>query len=306
MLAQLSRAELATTELSATELSAAELSAAELSADYGRIEAAIHYLDQNFQAQPPLAEVAAHVGLSEYHFQRLFSRWAGTSPKRFLQFLTIQHAKQLLADSQSILDATFEAGLSSPSRLHDLFVTHEAITPGEFKQKGAGLTIQYGFHDSPFGECLIALTERGICGLQFVANGDRAAALAELKASWPQAEFVADDEATRPFINPIFNLTDVAERPSLPLYLKGTNFQIQVWQALLKIPAGTAVAYGTVAQMIGNPKASRAVGSATGSNPIGFLIPCHRVIRQAGGLGDYRWGSRRKKAILGWESARYR
>ncbi len=296
MLAQLSRAELAT----------AELSAAELSADYGRIEAAIHYLDQNFQAQPSLAEVAAHVGLSEYHFQRLFSRWAGTSPKRFLQFLTIQHAKQLLADSQSILDATFEAGLSSPSRLHDLFVTHEAITPGEFKQKGAGLTIQYGFHDSPFGECLIALTERGICGLQFVANGDRAATLAELQASWPQAQFVADEGATRPFINPIFNLTDVAERPSLPLYLKGTNFQIQVWQALLKIPAGTAVAYGTVAQMIGNPKASRAVGSATGSNPIGFLIPCHRVIRQAGGLGDYRWGSRRKKAILGWESARYR
>lgn len=293
-------------DLSLTELSATDNLAAELSADYGRIEAAIHYLDQNFQAQPSLAEVAAHVGLSEYHFQRLFSRWAGTSPKRFLQFLTIQHAKQLLADSQSILDATFEAGLSSPSRLHDLFVTHEAITPGEFKQKGAGLTIQYGFHDSPFGECLIALTERGICGLQFVANGDRAAALAELKASWPQAQFVADEGATRPFINPIFNLTDVAERPSLPLYLKGTNFQIQVWQALLKIPAGTAVAYGTVAQMIGNPKASRAVGSATGSNPIGFLIPCHRVIRQAGGLGDYRWGSRRKKAILGWESARYR
>lgn len=301
MLAQLSRAELAT-----AELSAAELSAAELSADYGRIEAAIHFLEENFQAQPTLAEVAAHVGLSDYHFQRLFSRWAGTSPKRFLQFLTIQHAKQLLADSQSILDATFEAGLSSPSRLHDLFVTHEAITPGEFKQKGAGLTIQYGFHDSPFGECLIALTERGICGLQFVANGDRAATLAELQASWPQAQFVADEGATRPFINPIFNLTDVAERPSLPLYLKGTNFQIQVWQALLKIPAGTAVAYGTVAQMIGNPKASRAVGSATGSNPIGFLIPCHRVIRQAGGLGDYRWGSRRKKAILGWESARYR
>ncbi len=190
------------------EHSSVELSVAELSADYGRIEAAIHYLEENFQAQPTLAEVAAHVGLSDYHFQRLFSRWAGTSPKRFLQFLTIQHAKQLLAESQSILDATYEAGLSSPSRLHDLFVTHEAITPGEFKQKGSGLTIQYGFHDSPFGECLIALTERGICGLQFVANGDRAAALAELQASWPQAQFVADDEATRPFINPIFHLSN--------------------------------------------------------------------------------------------------
>lgn len=288
------------------KLSESKLSTAELSEDYGRIEAAIHYLEENFQAQPTLAEIAAHVGLSEYHFQRLFSRWAGTSPKRFLQFLTIQHAKQLLAESQSILDATYEAGLSSPSRLHDLFVTHEAITPGEFKQKGAGLNIQYGFHDSPFGECLIALTERGICGLQFVADGDREAALNELKASWPQAEFVTDDEATRPFINPIFNLSEAEERLSLPLFLKGTNFQIQVWQALLKIPAGTAVSYGTVAQLIGNPKASRAVGSATGSNPIGYLIPCHRVIRQAGNLGDYRWGSSRKKAILGWESARYR
>ena len=284
----------------------ADLSYTELSEDYGRIEAAIHYLEQNFQDQPTLAEIATHVGLSEYHFQRLFSRWAGTSPKRFLQFLTIQHAKKLLAESQSILDTAYEAGLSSPSRLHDLFVTHEAITPGEFKQKGAGLTIQYGFHDSPFGECLIALTERGICGLQFVADNDREATLAELKASWPQAEFVADEGATRPFINPIFNLSEAEEKPSLPLYLKGTNFQIQVWQALLKIPVGTAVSYGTVAQLIGNPKASRAVGSATGSNPIGYLIPCHRVIRQAGGLGDYRWGSSRKKAILGWESARYR
>lgn len=292
-------------KLAPAELSNTEVAVAELSEDYGRIEAAIRYLEQNFQNQPTLADIATHVGLSEYHFQRLFSRWAGTSPKRFLQFLTIQHAKKLLAESQTILDATYEAGLSSPSRLHDLFVTHEAITPGEFKQKGAGLTIQYGFHDSPFGECLIALTERGICGLQFVADNNREAALAELKASWPQAEFVADEGATRPFINPIFNLSDVEERPSLPLYLKGTNFQIQVWQALLKIPVGTAVSYGTVAQMIGNPKASRAVGTATGSNPIGYLIPCHRVIRQAGGLGDYRWGSSRKKAILGWESAHF-
>ncbi len=287
------------------ELSRETLSAAELSADYGRIEAAIHFLEENFQEQPSLAEVAAHVGLSEYHFQRLFSRWAGTSPKRFLQFLTVQHAKKLLAASQSILDTAYESGLSSPSRLHDLFVTHEAITPGEYKQKGAGLTIQYGFHDSPFGECLIALTERGICGLHFVADDDREAALAALKAGWPEAEFVADDEATRPYVDPIFNLTKAEEQPSLPLYLKGTNFQIQVWQALLKIPAGTAVTYGTIAQMIGNPKASRAVGGAVGSNPIGYLIPCHRVIRQAGGLGNYRWGTSRKKAILGWEAARF-
>ena len=278
---------------------------AEVSADYGRIEAAIHYLEQNFQEQPTLRQVADHVGLSEYHFQRLFSRWAGTSPKRFLQFLTIQHAKKMLADAQSILDVTYEAGLSSPSRLHDLFVTHEATTPGEFKQQGAGLTIQYGFHDSPFGECLIALTARGICALTFVTEGDRAAALTSLEASWPQAAFVEDAGATRPFIDAIFLLDGAAERPPLPIHLKGTNFQIQVWQALLQIPAGTAVSYGTVAQMIGNPKAARAVGSATGSNPIGYLIPCHRVIRQAGGLGQYRWGSSRKKAILGWEAARF-
>ena len=278
---------------------------AEASTDYGRIEAAIHYLEQNFQEQPSLRQVADHVGLSEYHFQRLFSRWAGTSPKRFLQFLTIKHAKKMLADSQSVLDTAYEAGLSSPSRLHDLFVTHEATTPGEFKAQGAGLTIQYGFHDSPFGECLIALTERGICGLLFVADEDRKRTLAELKANWPQAEFVEDEAATRPFLAPIFQLDEAQERPSLPLHLKGTNFQIQVWQALLKIPAGTAVSYGDVAQMIGKPNAARAVGTAVRHNPIGFLIPCHRVIRQAGGLGQYRWGSSRKKAILGWESARF-
>ena len=194
----------------------ADLSYTELSEDYGRIEAAIHYLEQNFQDQPTLAEIATHVGLSEYHFQRLFSRWAGTSPKRFLQFLTIQHAKKLLAESQSILDTTYEAGLSSPSRLHDLFVTHEAITPGEFKQKGAGLTIQYGFHNSPFGECLIALTERGICGLQFVANDDREATLAELKASWPQAEFVADEAATMRLLSSLRLLTTSAKATPPP------------------------------------------------------------------------------------------
>lgn len=278
---------------------------AEASTDYGRIEAAIHYLEQNFQEQPSLADVAAHVGLSEYHFQRLFSRWAGTSPKRFLQFLTIQHAKKLLADSQSVLDTAYDAGLSSPSRLHDLFVTHEAVTPGEFKQQGAGLTIQYGFHSSPFGDCLIAITERGICGLSFVEDGDRTAALATLQANWPQAKLLEDQAATRPFIEPIFGLSNGSKRPSLPLYLKGTNFQIQVWQALLKIPAGTAVSYGDVAQMIGKPKAARAVGSAVSQNPIGYLIPCHRVIRQSGELGQYRWGNGRKKAILGWEAVRY-
>jgi AraC family transcriptional regulator, regulatory protein of adaptative response / methylated-DNA-[protein]-cysteine methyltransferase len=278
---------------------------AEAAVDYGRIERAIHYLEQNFQEQPSLRQVADHVGLSEYHFQRLFSRWAGTSPKRFLQFLTIQHAKNLLASSQSVLDAAYDAGLSSPSRLHDLFVTHEATTPGEFKQKGAGLTIQYGYHATPFGEALIGMTERGICGLSFVPANNCDHALAQLRGSWPQAHFVANDVQTRPFIDQIFQLDRAEGQVTLPIYLKGTNFQIRVWQALLQLPPGTAVSYGTIAQMVDKPKAARAVGTAVSHNPIGYLIPCHRVIRQGGGLGQYRWGSGRKKAMLGWESARF-
>ncbi len=270
-------------------------------ADYTRIEQAIRYLEQNFHTQPDLKAVADHIGLSEYHFQRLFTRWAGISPKRFLQFLTVEYAKQLLADSQDLLHVTYEAGLSSPSRLHDLFITSEAVTPGEFKRKGAGLTIVYGFHDTPFGECLLAMTERGICGLTFVVDGERETALNGLRQNWPLAALQADASQTETYIQRIFS--PPTHPAPLKLYLQGSNFQLKVWQALLNIPLGTAVSYDTIATWIGNPKASRAIGTALSHNPVGYLIPCHRVIRKAGELGQYRWGSTRKKAILGWEAA---
>lgn len=274
----------------------------EQTSDYGRIEQAIRYLEQNFQDQPDLKAVADHVGLSEYHFQRLFTRWAGISPKRFLQFLTVEYAKQLLADSQDLLRVTYEAGLSSPGRLHDLFITSEAVTPGEFKRKGAGLIIFYGFHTTPFGECLLAVTERGICGLTFVTNGEREQAVAGLRQNWLQAELVEDNNQTSEYAERVFSATP-DQRP-LKLYLQGSNFQLKVWQALLNIPTGTAVSYDTIATWIGQPNASRAIGTALAHNPIGYLIPCHRVIRKAGQLGEYRWGATRKKAILGWEVAR--
>ncbi len=276
---------------------------AEASADYACIEQAIHYLEKHYQTQPTLAEIAAHVGLSDYHFQRLFTRWAGISPKRFVQYLTMQHAKQVLAASQSVLEAAYASGLSSPGRLHDLFVTHEAITPGEYKSRGDGLTICYGIHPTPFGQTLLAVTERGICGLSFVPGGSEKQAVAELARAWPQAALVADNAGTEPTLARIFSPSE-QNRP-LPLYLKGTNFQIQVWTALLRVPSGALVSYGTLAKMAGQSKAARAVGTAVGHNPIAYLIPCHRVIRQAGEFGDYHWGSARKKAIIGWEAARF-
>lgn len=280
----------------------------QLSQDYYRVEQAIQYLEDNFRRQPSLKEIAESVHLSEYHFQRIFTRWAGISPKRFLQFLTLKYAKQLLAESQNLLDVTYEAGLSSPGRLHDLFVTYEAVTPGEYKSQGEGLEIIYGFHPCPFGECLLAVTERGICGLAFVPEDRRRQALDRLKANWPQASFDENSVYTQPFVERIFNpaIRQNGGEP-LKLYLKGTNFQLKVWQALLQIPAGTVVSYDTVAALIGQPAASRAVGQAAAHNAIGFVIPCHRVIRKAGGIGEYAWDSTRKKAIIGWEAAqRYR
>ena len=277
----------------------------QLSMDYLRVEQAILFLEKNFRSQPDLKEIAGSVGLSEYHFQRLFTRWAGISPKRFLQFLAVNYAKQLLGEAKSVLDVTYETGLSSPGRLHDLFVTHEAVTPGEFKQNGAGLSIAYGLHPTPFGECLLAVTERGICGLSFAPDQNRDKALVSLKSHWPQAQFYADAARTRPLAEQIFSIdTQQYGEPPLNLYLKGTNFQIKVWQALLKIPPGMVVSYNDVAVRIGQPGAGRAIGRATAQNPIGFLIPCHRVIRKVGQFGDYRWGSARKKAILGWEASR--
>jgi AraC family transcriptional regulator of adaptative response/methylated-DNA-[protein]-cysteine methyltransferase len=273
----------------------------QLAEDYARIEQAILFLEQNFRRQPDLKEIAASVGLSEYHFQRLFSRWAGISPKRFLQFLTVEYAKQLLDESTSVLEVTYESGLSSPGRLHDLFVTCEAMTPGEFKEQAEGLTITYGFHPTPFGECVLAITERGICALLFVAGENREETLQELKDTWPKATFRQDPTQTKSFVERIFN--PVKHQQALPIILKGTNFQIKVWQALLSIPPGSVVTYEDIAAQIGQPGAAQAVGAAMAHNPIGYVIPCHRVIRKMGLFGNYHWGTARKKAILGWEVA---
>jgi len=270
--------------------------------DYERVEAAIRYIEKHHEAQPGLADIARAAELSEYHFQRLFSRWVGISPKRFLQFLTKEHAKTLIAGAGSLLDSTFDSGLSSPGRLHDLFVTCEAVTPGEYKQKGAGLEIRYGLHPSPFGECLLAVTERGICALSFVQNGDRRAPVADLERQWPQADIRRDQDAAAGMMKHVFGYTRDQDPAPLYLFVKGTNFQIKVWEALLKIPLGRAVTYEDIARHIGLPKASRAVGNAVGRNPIPFLIPCHRVIRKTGIFGHYGGGPARKKAMLGWES----
>ena len=273
------------------------------SVDYLRIERAITFLQSNHTHQPELKDVAQSIHLSEYHFQRLFTRWAAISPKKFLQYLTVEHAKRVLQESRSLLDATFETGLSSPGRLHDLFVTIEAMTPGEFKNKGEGLTIQYGFHPTMFGECLLAVTQRGICGLSFVPAGKKTQVLKELRDRWAGAKFSEEPDSTQPYVDRLFSRNRKVWHKPLPLLLKGTNFQIKVWEALMKIPGGCVVSYEDVARAIGNSKASRAVGSAVGENPIAYIIPCHRVIQRAGVIGDYHWGSARKKALLGWEWA---
>ena len=267
--------------------------------DYELVAGAIAYLEQNFRQQPELGDVARHVGLSEAHFQRLFRRWAGISPKRFLQFLTAEHARNLLRDSRSVLDVSYEVGLSGGGRLHDLMLNVVAATPGEVKSGGLGLTIDYGFHDSPFGESLIATTDRGLCGLAFVQEANRTELLRELQARWPNAELKEAVVRTRHAARQIFGDSGGA----VTLFLKGTNFQIRVWEALLRVPAGHAVTYADIAQRIGRPTATRAVGTAIGQNPIAYLIPCHRVLRKSGVFGEYHWGATRKKALLAWESA---
>jgi len=272
--------------------------------DYTRIEKAILFLESHFRDQPTLQEIAASVDLSEYHFQRLFRRWAGISPKRFTQYLTAKDAERRLRQSQSVLDATYEAGLSSAGRLHDLFVSLHGVTPGEVKLLGAGLTIRFGIHPSPFGPCLFAITERGLCGLAFLSPGGKREALDNLAHQWPAAILREDPAATRPLAGQIFATGDGAMDRPIHLYVQGTNFQIKVWEALLRIPAGAVTSYEAIAAQIGAPTASRAVGSAVARNRVAFLIPCHRVIRKSGVIGPYRWGAARKKAILGWEAAR--
>mgnify|MGYP001356565520 CR=1 FL=1 len=272
----------------------------QLSDDYLRIEQAILYLENHYKDQPSLEELAANIGLSEYHFQRLFTRWAGVSPKRFLQFVTKENAKELLKRSENLLDTTHQVGLSSLGRLHELFVTTEAVTPGQYKSSGAGVTIRYGLHPTPFGKCLIAITDRGICHLGFVETSE-GEAIDSLVTEWKQAKMIEDHKSTELMLEPIFDL-DYRGKP-LGLHLRGTNFQLKVWEALLQIPVGTVTTYKGIAERIGNPKALRAVGTAVGHNPIAVLIPCHRVINTLGEFGKYRYGALRKKALLVRESA---
>jgi AraC family transcriptional regulator of adaptative response/methylated-DNA-[protein]-cysteine methyltransferase len=268
---------------------------------YRRIERAIEYIAAHARGQPRLAEVAAHVGLSEFQLQRQFSAWAGISPKRFLQFLTKEYAKHALRGSADVLDAALAAGLSGPGRLHDLLVTCEGVTPGEYRALGQGVEITWGVHPTPFGESLIASTRRGICRLSFIEESGREAALEEMRAGWPQAQFRRDQADTAPLIARAFDPAN-RTRP-LHLWVKGSNFQIKVWEALLRIAPGRLVSYRDIASSIGVPQAARAVGGAVGANPVAVLIPCHRVIRSAGELGDYRWGLNRKRALIAREAA---
>lgn len=267
---------------------------------YDRIESAIKFLKKNYQRQPSLEETAGHVRLSKFHFQRLFEDWAGVSPKAFVQYLTIEHAKKLLKDGQSTLDTAYDVGLSGPGRLHDLFVKIEAMSPGQFKNKGMDTHIQYGFYPSPFGELLLAETDKGICHLSFVTNRNRS--LKELKAQWKLARLAEGPGNQAKAVHDFFN-QQISPGQPIRLNLKGTDFQIKVWEALLKIPRGQLATYSRIAAMAGKPRAARAAGSAIGKNPVAYIIPCHRVIRETGETGGYRWGPDRKSVINGWESA---
>jgi AraC family transcriptional regulator, regulatory protein of adaptative response / methylated-DNA-[protein]-cysteine methyltransferase len=268
--------------------------------DFDRITKAIHFIKDNFKQQPELDKVAAHIHLSPFHFQRLFKNWAGVSPKKFLQYISIEYSKQLLAKKLSLADVSFETGLSGTSRLHDLFINIEGMTPGEYKNAGENLAINYSHAETPFGDVLIASTAKGICHLSFINN--TAEGIQELQQSFQQASFVQKTDLLQQNALKIFN-HDWSDLQQIKLHLKGTEFQLKVWQALLQIPSGSADTYSGVADKIHLPKASRTVGTAIGNNPVAFLIPCHRVIRSTGVTGEYRWHSDRKTALLGWEAA---
>jgi AraC family transcriptional regulator, regulatory protein of adaptative response / methylated-DNA-[protein]-cysteine methyltransferase len=271
--------------------------------NYVRIEQAIRYLEENFRRQPELDEVAEKVHLSPFHFQRIFTEWAGISPKRFLQFLTVDFLKEKLEESKNLVEAAESAGLSSQSRVYDLFTTLEAVTPQEYKLKGSGIRIEYGFHETLFGYCLIGVTERGICWLSFLrSDEDPKMELEKMKAHWHNSIFHEDKKLTADFVDRIFYPAQSDKK--LHVFVKGTNFQVKVWEALLRIPQGNVITYQGIAEQIESPRAMQAVGSAVGSNHIAFLIPCHRVIRKDGILGEYRWTSARKKSIIGWEMAK--
>ncbi len=270
--------------------------------NYNRIAEAIGYIRDNFKAQPSLDEIADKVAMSPYHFQRMFTDWAGVSPKKFLQFLTVEHAKKLLKEDQaSLFDTAIETGLSGTGRLHDLFINIEGMTPGEYKNGGESLAINYSYAESPFGNMLVASTSKGICHMAFADNEKEA--LAELKIKFPNATYRQVVDMMQQNVLYIFT-HDWSKLSEVKLHLKGTEFQLKVWETLLKIPMGKLTTYGSVAKQIQQPKASRAVGTAVGDNPVAFLIPCHRIIQSTGSFGEYHWGSVRKTAIIGWEAAR--
>lgn len=268
--------------------------------DYERIEKAIVFLQEHFREQPDLDEVARQVHLSPFHFQKLFTQWAGVSPKKFLQFISVEYAKELLKKDISLAEVSFETGLSGTGRLHDLFIGIEGMTPGEYKNGGAALEIQYHFADTPFGKIIIAATAKGICHLAFIKT--EAEGIAGLQQFFPNAQLKKNTTSLHRDALQFFS-GDWKDLKKIKLHLKGTPFQLKVWQSLLQIPFGNRTAYGAIADHIKNPKASRAVGTAIGDNPVAFLIPCHRVIRSSGMIGDYHWGRPRKTAILGWEAA---
>lgn len=269
---------------------------------YETVAAAIRFVRSHAGTQPSLDEVARHVGLSASHLQRLFSEWVGISPKRFLQFLTKEHAKTLLRESRDVMSAAIESGLSGPGRLHDLMVQCEALTPGEMGARGEGLVIRYGFTTSPFGTIIIGTTARGICHLRFVESGQTDIEEAELQSEWLHAQFERDDAMAQSLSSQIFSPFNEAK--PLSVLLRGTNFQIKVWEALMRIPFGYTLAYGDLAALAGIPKAQRSIGTAMAKNNIALLIPCHRVIRESGDIGLYRWGPERKRALMVWEQYR--
>ncbi|MBW9063168.1 bifunctional helix-turn-helix domain-containing protein/methylated-DNA--[protein]-cysteine S-methyltransferase [Rhizobium herbae] len=273
--------------------------------DYEIVSRVVEMLTENYRDQPSLEVIAAEIGQPPTQLQKTFTRWAGLSPKAFLQAVTLDHAKRLLRQEElPLLETSFEVGLSGPGRLHDLFVTHEAMSPGEWKQRGSGLTIRYGFHPSPFGVALVMVTDRGLAGLAFSDAGGEKASFEDMANRWPNAQYVEDSAATAAYAARIFDSREWRPEEPLRIVLIGSDFQIRVWETLLKIPIGKAVTYSDIACNIGQPTASRAVGAAVGRNPISFVVPCHRALGKSGALTGYHWGLTRKRAMLGWEAGK--